>query len=181
LTSDHLAQLADARSRARRVLRAASGATLGGWTLAVFGVLTALCGLTDPPSLVLAGGMGAVAYNEFRGAAMLRGFELAAPVRLARGQAALAVLIAAYAVWRIGAAMRGPSSAGSSDPQVDAVLADMKLDGLVRSITVALYAGVGLTGAIVPGLTALYYRSRSKHLRSFLAQTPPWVVRAMRQ
>jgi hypothetical protein len=35
-------------------------------------------------------------------------------------------------------------------------------------------------GVVAPGLTALYYFSRARLIRTVLAQTPPWVVDAMR-
>lgn len=179
LTSDHFIVLADARQRARKVFRAASTATMSGWTTALFAAVTILFGLTDPLSLLLGAGMGAIAYNEFRGAALLRKFDLRAPNRLAIGQLAFGALIVGYAGWSIIGAVRGPSASGSSDPQVDAMLADMKVDGLVRTLSVALYAGVGLVGALVPGLTALYYRTRARHIRKFLSETPDWAVRAI--
>jgi len=179
LSSDHFVVLKDARVRGRKVFRAASVASFSGWTTGLFAALTILFGLTDPASLILGIGMGAVAFNEFRGAAMLRRFDLKGPTHLAIGQLALGVLIFGYAAWRLADTVLSRSAAGSGDPQVDAMLADMNVDGVVRAISAAIYAGVAVVGLAVPGLTAVYYRSRARHVREFLAQTPDWAVRAL--
>lgn len=186
LTSDHFAALADARVRARKVFRAASIATAGGWTTAIFAalalvvaLLSLFLGAADPASIALGAGMGGIAFNEFRGAALLRRFDVRAPKRLALGQLVFGAMICAYAGWSIAAAFRATPVVETTDPQVAEMLAEMNLDGISRSITVAVYSAVSLMGLVVPGVTALYYQTRARHVRLFLAGTPAWAVQAL--
>ena len=180
LSAEHLRELAEARVRARKVRRAAAFAALSGWTLAVFAFLT-LAGAVfgDLAALILGAALAAVAWNELRGAAMLRRFEPEGPRRLGYNQIALAVLIVAYAGWSLAGALRHPmlgTGAGATgDPQTDAMLGN-----LGTMVALALYGGMAVVGLIAPGLTALYYFTRGRMVRAMLDGTPEWVVQTMR-
>jgi hypothetical protein len=179
LTADHFRIIADARTRARKVFRAASIATVSGWLTAIFAAITILTSITSPAGLALGIGMALIAWNEFRGAALFRAFDLRGPRRLAIGQLALGAMVAAYAGWGVFATLTAPSVSGSSDPQVDAMLAEINLDGLYRSINLMIYAAIALAGILVPGLTALYYQTRAGCIRTFHTTTPGWAVQAL--
>jgi hypothetical protein len=164
----------------KRVRRASVVATISGWTLAIFGTLTLLGVLFgDLTALVLGIALGVCAFNELRGAAMLRRLDPRAPKRLGWNQVALAILIVGYAGWSLfEASNQSPlASVGGStgDPGMDQMLTS-----LTTSITYAVYAGVAAAGVLGPGLTALYYFTRAKHVRRVLDETPAWVRETLR-
>jgi len=166
--------------RAKKVRRAAGVATMSGWTMALFAILTAAGGLLgDLVSLALGLGLGVVAYNELRGAAMLRRFEERAALRLGWNQVGLGVLLVVYAGWSLVNALIHPiigSGAGATgDAQTDAMLG--RLSDL---IAVGMYGGIGVLGIIAPGLTACYYFTRGRVVRKVVEGTPGWVIQAMR-
>lgn len=147
--------------------------------MAVFAVVTlAMAVFGDVVGLVLGVGLGAAAYNELRGAAMLRRFEPRAARRLGYNQLGLGVLIVAYAAWSLIAALRSPSivpGGSTGDPNVDAMIGQ-----LAGPLTYGLYGGVAALGIIAPGLTAWYYFSRARVVNAMVSNTPPWVIEAMR-
>ena len=48
--------------------------------------------------------------------------------------------------------------------------------GLVHECVVALYVGVLLIAIFGSGLLAIYYFTREKYIRAYLAETPAWIV-----
>lgn len=179
LGPQHLAEIADARVRAAKIRRAASVATLSGWTLGFFAGCTAL-GVVfgDISSGVIALCLGIVAAIELRGASQIKAMNVNAPRMLAYNQLALAAVIVAYAGWSLwNATHTSPlASVGSTgDPDMD----DM-INGLNRTVSYGVYGLIALAGLLGPGLTALYYASRTKLIRAFLSSTPPWVVETLR-
>ncbi len=180
LSADHLRTLTEARTRSRKVRRAADVATLSGWTMALFAGLT-LLGALFGSLLSLAAGLGlaGVAYNELRGAAMLRRLDQRGARTLGYNQIALAVLIVGYAALSLVLQLRSSpleAMGGSSgDAQVDAMVTS-----ITSSVTYALYGGMAALGVIAPGLTAWYYFTRARVVREFLKHTPEWVVTTMR-
>lgn len=179
LSQEHLAALADARVRSAKVRRAASVATLSGWTMALFAGCTAL-GVVfgDISSLVISIGLGIVACNELRGAAMLRRFDLRGPRLLGFNQFGLGVLIVAYAGWSIISA--GHSSALASVGSTGDKDIDELVENLNTTITYGLYGSIAALGIIAPGLTAWYYFSRAKVVRAMVNSTPDWVIQTLR-
>jgi hypothetical protein len=180
LSPEHLTAIADARIRGRKIRRAASVAALSGWTMAIFAVITLVGGLFgDWVSLLLGAALGVVTFNELRGAAQLRRFEPAGARLLGYNQLGLAALLVLYAGYMLVYTLYHPllESAGQStgDAQMDAMLGDFS-----RTAGLVLYGGVALFGLIGPGLTALYYFTRAKLVRTMVAQTPPWVIEALR-
>lgn len=180
LSSHQLAELSVARTRARKIRRAAGVASFSGWSMMAFAGLTLLGALFGSVQAIVVGGaLGLVGWNELRGATMLRRFDERAPRLLGFNQIALGVLIVAYSAWSLWSGLSSPplASLGGStgDPEMDAMISD-----LARVITISLYATLAVVGVVVPGLTALYYFSRAKLLRAFESQTPAWVIQAMR-
>lgn len=164
----------------KKVRRAAGVATISGWTLAVFAGLTLLGVLFgDLTALVLGLALTVCAVNELRGASMLRRLDLRGPTTLGWNQVALGIVIVAYAGWSLYRAVQQPplASVGGStgDPEIDQMVTS-----LTTTVTYAFYAGLAATGVVAPGLTALYYFTRARHVRRVLDETPPWVIQTLR-
>lgn len=186
LSPENVAQLHAARSAMAKIRRAASIASFDGWTIGVFGALTLLVGLTDPTSIIMGLGLLAVAFVELRFGARLRQLEPGAARALGWNQIALGSLLVAYAAWRLTAVLHGRGGGGGgeyadiigSDPQLARMLEPV--EGLTRLVMTAVYTtliGVGLLGQ---GSLALYYFTRQAHVRTYLVQTPPWIIEMQR-
>ncbi len=183
MTPDDLKLVAEGRRRAASIRRAASVASVSGWTMGLFAALSLVGGcFGDIPSLIAGLALAGVAWNELAGAAMLRRFDLAAPKRLALNQLAASLLIVAYASWSIYANLHDPAlqeltSGGdfSSSPEIGEMVGRIS-----TMVTWGFYGGVALAGIIAPGLTALYYASRATHLRRLRDETPAWVIETLR-
>lgn len=179
LSPEHLLALEQARLRARKIRRAASVAFISGGTLAFFAFITLLGVIFgDLVSLLLAIGLGALAFNELRGGMKLRRFEPAAAKLLAYNQVALGALIFCYSVFALFAALRDPMTAaggGTGDANLDASIAQLSV-----ALSAAIYGSMAVIGIIGPGLSAWYYASREKYIRGMLTQTPDWVIQTLR-
>ncbi len=180
LSAADLQILADAKARGKKIRRAAGVAHASAWTLAVFGGLTMLAvAFGDFVALALGVLLCALAFNEFRGGAMLKRFDPRGARVLGFNQIALGVVIVAYASYSLSAALRDPalkSLAGSTgDPSTDALVRD-----LTDLVTYGLYGGMAVIGLIAPGLTALYYFSRAAIVRKVVSETPAWAIEAIR-
>ena len=177
LSAEHLNQLEAARTSARRIRRAVAVAGGDGWTVAAFAALTLLFGFGSTSSAVMAAGMGAVAFVELRAAARLRRFEADAARVLGWNQVALACLLVGYALWRIHDVLTGPSpyaAHAASDPQLGRMLEPV--ENLTRLISLAVYGAVIAVAVFFQGGMSLYYFTRARHVREYLAQTPAWVI-----
>jgi len=168
--------VADARARAARIHAAARVATFNGWTLAIMAGLSLLFAFTSVVALVMAVGLGWIAWNEFRGRARLRAFDPGGAVLLGRNQLALLALIAAYALYSIVKAFVVPIPYLAELEQIAG-----PVGGLARTLTVAVYAAVLVLTAVVQGLNARYYFARRRLIEEFRAQTPEWVVGLLRR
>jgi hypothetical protein len=179
LSLAQVGQIEEARRRGRKVRRAAWVAALSAWTIAVFAALSVAWGLLarDWWSLKLGAGMGCVAYFEFRGGRQLRRYEPRGALTLAYNQLVFGGMLVAYGLWQLVGVLRAGKSGGMStgDPALDATV--QELNYLVGSL---LYGGVALLGVLGPGLTAVYYISRGRVVKRFLAETPAWVVEVLR-
>jgi hypothetical protein len=189
LTPEHLDQLACAKLRARKVRKACGVAMFNGCTLAVLAGcsgLMALIGLMfgelDIIGLVMAVGLGLLAWNEFRGRAMLRRFELYGCQALGWNQLILMTMVIVYAAWMLSGALWGPS------PYDEAIAGESLLAGplgsinnLYKMISMAIYGGLIAGTLIFQGLNAFYYFTRRQHVEAYLSQTPEWVVELQRR
>jgi hypothetical protein len=158
-------------------------------TLAVFSgcsLLMSLLGLMfgefDIIGLGMGGGLALLAWNEFRGRAMLRRFELQSCHALGWNQVILMTMVIVYSAWMIGTALWGP---GVYD---EAIAAESTLAGplgsindLYKMIAIAIYGGLIVGTLLFQGLNALYYFTRRKHLEAYLSETPQWVLELQRR
>ena len=62
----------------------------------------------------------------------------------------------------------------ASDPQLGQML--QPVEDLTRSITYAIYAGLIAVAVFAQGGLSLYYFTRGKYVRAYVAQTPEWVL-----
>lgn len=174
LTPEQHEAVETARRLMRPIRRAAGVAAFGGWTSAIFAVLSLPFALGGGVALAAPVVLGLVAFNEFRGGALVRRLDGRGPLVLGLNQVFFGVCLCAYAGWQL---WKGPSAAltaaaSSGDPQVDALVA-----GLARTVHLSVYGGVLACGVLVPGLTGLYYLTRAGALRRARAGAPEWALR----
>ncbi|MCX5688702.1 MAG: hypothetical protein NTV94_02735 [Planctomycetota bacterium] len=182
LSDEHFRALSEARVRAKKVRRAAAVAVTSGWSMLFFAMLTLLGGLLgDMASLVMGLALAGLSVNELIGASMVRALNPAGARRLGFNQLVLGGLLVVYAGWSLWTNLQSPamgelSDELAADPQMQAVV------GQVSSmVTWVLYGGMAVFGLVVPGLTAVYYFSRARAIRSVIETTPEWVIEAMRR
>jgi hypothetical protein len=181
LSPQQITELIQARERGTKIRRAGTAAVFDGWMIAVFAVITALTGLTHVPSLLLGLGMMWVAWQEFRGARLLRRLQPSASRSLAKNQIVLAAILISYAIWQGYHGMTGAGSLTASaggDPQLTRLLGP--IDQLINLITLSVYGLLVLIAIFVQGGTALYYFTREKYVNAYLRQTPDWILNLQR-
>lgn len=176
LSPQHLQELAQAQASFSRIRNAVRWATFDAWTVASFAALTLVCGLFDASGFPLGIGLGVVAYIEFRAARRLRQLDPAAPRVLAINQLALMGILILYFAFQIYGAYTGDSvqrllrqAAPEMAPMLEQDLATY------RMMVVAFYLILIAAVVAAQGGTALYYASRARHLRDYIARTPAWV------
>lgn len=177
LSPEHLIELNTAHQRRGKLQRAAGVATFNGWTIGTFALLTTLCGISSPTSLVLGAGMAVVAFVEFRGAARLRRLDVAATRLLGFNQLALASLLILYAIWQIIGVLHDPSSYSQllgNDRQLLSMLGP--IEETTRQILLTVYGVMIAVVLLFQGGNALYYFSRGEHFRAYLRDTPAWIL-----
>jgi len=174
LTPQQMRELAEARAAHKYVRRAITVATFDGWTIAVFGIASCLCGIGDIPSMVVGLGLGGLAYIELRGAAQLRRLEQSAPRRLGFNQILLGTLLAMYSIWKIYQELHGPSPfnmLSQADPHMG-----KKFEDMAHSLSIAIYGCLIIFAVIAQGGAALFYFTREKYLRDYRQRTPAWIL-----
>ena len=193
LTVEHMQQLATADMRAKKLRSAAGVAMFNGITIAIFSGLSLLWGLgelaidgfnlgkLDWETFIVGAGLGVLAWNELRGRTLLRQFEPRATRVLGLNQLALLGLIVAYAAWMLGKALLGPNPYDEIIRR-EPMAADMLggIGGLYKTMSIAVYGALIVGTLIFQGLNAIYYFTRAKLLRGYLAETPAWVVELQR-
>lgn len=174
---ENLQELEAARKSARKVRRAVSVANFDGWTVAIFGALTLVMGLTDVTNIALGVGLGAVAFFELRNAGRLKRLDADAARVLGFNQLALATILILYACWELYVSSRSGGAAvalGVTDPDMAQMLGPVQ--DLTTMITHAVYGALILIAVFAQGSMALYYFTRVRIVRNYLAQTPDWIV-----
>lgn len=193
LTAEHLNQLAAADVRAKKLRSAGGVAMFNGIAIATFSGFSLLCGLgelaidgfdiskLDWWSFIMGIGLGLIAWNEFRGRRRLRQFDSRAPRLLGWNQLALLGLIVAYSAWMLAVALFGPNPYAEIMRQ-EPLAADMlgNIGDLYTKMSIAVYGALILGTLLFQGINALYYFTRAALLRSYLAETPAWVVELQR-
>ncbi len=123
-------------------------------------------------------GITTVAVIEFQGAGKFRRLDLKAPMVCGLNQLLFLAIIAAYCIWN----MLQPSSAlteATGSAEADAMLADVA--GVESSLMRGFYGLVLIGSILMQGLTAVYYFTRARLMRTYLRDTPPWVVELQRR
>ena len=177
LSPIQMAELTEAKVRAKKIRRAARTATFNTWTVGIFAAPSLVMGIFDLPTFLIGAGLGIVAYIESRGARMFRALDLGAPSLLGCNQIGLGALLVAYGIYGIVSTMSGPSYYEEqimSMPQLAPTLEP--LGELYQLISILVYGCIIVISIIFQGLTSWYYFSRARHLRDYLDQTPQWVV-----
>ena len=176
-------ELLQSKRDGKKVFRAARFAVGDGVIIALFAVVSFVAGLpTDWQNLLMGAVMGYIAFEEFRGARLMKRLDLRAPHVLGRNQVVFAFVLVIYAgVSLIMEAMgRGLSShlheAMAQLGQPD----DHSFDDVAKLIVHWLYGSLIAIGVLGQGGTAVYYFSREKVLREYLAKTPEWILDAQR-
>lgn len=183
LSPEQLAQWAQANRSARKVLGAAKVATFNGWTIGVFAALClpfAIFG--DFTSLVIGLGLGAVAWNEFRGRTLIRQFNMRGPRTLGWNQLALLGLLIGYCLWQIRVGLAGTDpyqEVLQSTPELGSMLGG--IEHLQKVLTLAVYGSIIALSLVFQGLNAVYYFSRARLMRAYLTQTPAWILEVQRE
>ncbi|HEX3355749.1 MAG TPA: hypothetical protein VHS31_02115 [Tepidisphaeraceae bacterium] len=174
----HLEQIAAARKRGKKIKRCASTALFSAWTIAIFGALTLITSIGSFYGMMLGAGMCVLSHYEFRGAKEVRRLDPTAPRRLARNQMIMCVLLLAYSVGSMHAALSGPSEidqALGSDPQVRQMLGS-SISDLEKEGAILLYCLVGVAAIVGCGGTAWYYATRKRYIEAYVRETPAWIV-----
>jgi hypothetical protein len=177
LSEQNLRELAEARKSLRKVGRAISVARFDGWTIAIFAGLTFLMGVTDLGNILMALGLGAVAYFELTGASRLRRLDGSAIRMLGFNQFGMAALLTLYALWRIHVELSGGGMITTmiqSDPMDAQVLGPWQNFG--HSLVIAFYGAVIAVAILGMGGMAWFYFSRRKYLEAYLTHTPQWII-----
>jgi len=194
LTAEHMQQLAAADIRAGKLRKAAGVAKFNGYTIAVFSVFSLMWGLgelaidgfnlgkLDWVSFIIGAGLGVLAWNELRGRKLLTRFDPRATRLLGLNQVALLGLIVAYAAWMLYQTATGQTELDQAIRQHGLGASDIAVSviALAKLLTELVYESlIGLT-IIFQGLNAVYYFTRAKLLRSYVAETPAWVIELQR-
>jgi hypothetical protein len=179
LTVEHRRELVAARDRSTSIRKAARVAAFNGWTTALIAALSAPFSLFSPVGLALTAGIAIVALNEFRGRKRLLNFDPNAARLLGWNQLGLLAMITAYSLWMLYASFNesGELSAQlKSYAELDQVLGSAGgFENLYKQIVLYFYGGVIALSALFQGGTALYYFSRRRLVKEYVAETPQWV------
>ena len=188
LTPEHLRALMLADQRGKKLRSAAGVAMFNGICIGVFSSLSllvvmgeAMFGEFDWVGVIMGIGLGVISWNEFRGRKLLQQFNPRAPAVLGWNQLALLGLIVAYAAWMMGVALLGANPYDEvmrREPMAAQMLGD--IGSLYKMLTLAVYGALIVGTLIFQGLNSLYYFTRARILRGYLAETPAWVVQLQR-
>lgn len=179
LDEQHYEQLRNAKSRRVKIDRAIGVASFNGWSIGVFAALSALFLLLsfDLLGLLITLGLGAVAYHEFKGRRMLRALNVSGPRLLGFNQIGFGVVVVAYCAWTLIAELAGPGAYAQTieeHPELAEILGST--EGLYRMVVVLVYGTAIALTIPYQALMAWYYFSRSKHMETYISQTPGWVT-----
>ncbi len=177
-SADHVQCLADAKARLKRIRRACGVARFDGNTLAIFAVLTLIFGFTSASGVVMGLGLGAIAWFELHQAKRLERLATDAPRALAVNQVMLASLLVVYALWCLLFPAALPAEVVSAARQLKSLGLDV--EELQASINSMVYLALIAVAIGAQGSLALYYWRREKMLKTYLEQTPEWVVAMQR-
>lgn len=174
LTPEHIRQIEDARTRSKKVRRAAGVAKGSGWSLAFFAFISLAAGLFgDVTSLVVGAALGILAFNELRGGKMIGRFDPHGARVLGWNQLVLGLVILAYSLWKL----THPESVGEASGNAEV---DEMVQNISSMVTYGLYGTLAVVGFLGCGLTAMYYFTRARIVREMVSGTPAWVLETMK-
>lgn len=176
-----LEELADARRRSGTIRTAVLIALIDGWSMAVFAGLSMLCGIFSPLNLVVGAVLGIVAWVELTAVSRVKRLDPTAARTLGFNQLALAGLMIGYAAYHL----MSPSAVsqgmlGAAGSPADLAAAGIDVEKLERRIRWIVYGAVIAVAVFAQGSLAVYYLSRGKKIRAFVADSPPWIVQMYR-
>jgi hypothetical protein len=187
LTGEHLQTLTLADQRAKKLRSAAGLAKFNGITIGTFGALSLMIvvgemmfGELDWLGTIMGIGLAVISWNEFRGRKLLQQFNARAPAVLGWNQLGLLALVVGYAVWMICAGFK------VANPDEERMLKELagtpmeSLANLPKMLASVMYRALIVITVMFQGLNSLYYFTRARILRDYLAQTPAWVVELQR-
>lgn len=175
LTPEQLALIAQATLRSKKLHRTQFVAALDTGFTACCALTTLLCGIFSLTALLLGLSLSLTALNGYRGLRLLKRWDLRAPRILAYNQLLLAGIVTLYALFCIYDASIHPPFAATTntDPELSSLL--QPYEHLTTRLVQGFYLAVIVGTLLTQGLTALYYWSRQKPLRTYLTETPEWI------
>jgi hypothetical protein len=181
LTTLNYRELATAKNALRKIRRAQSVAKFDGWSLAIFGLLTAALGFDSAWALI--GGLVLIVIGgiEIWGANRLGQLDPRCAIVLTLNQLVLGVLLVGYFSWQIYAASNGQgllSDVGRVDPEAAAQL--KQFGSMANQMAIGIYSILLAAGVAYSGAMALYFFTRGRHVRNYLLETPDWIVQMQR-
>lgn len=171
LTAEQRAALVAAEARMKPIRRAAAIATVNGWTLIVFGALTALLGLGSVYLMVVGVAVAAVGWRELRARDRLRALDPDGAKTLGWNQIVLLAVVAVYCVVAIVRTNAGGSTTSVSQLEELAGLPA----GYVAELTTTVYLGLLVVVCGFQALMARFHFARVSMLQEHLRDTPRWV------
>jgi len=141
--------------------RARAVARFNGFSALLLAAPALLFGLFSLTSLIVGVVLAGFGARELRLGRRLGGLDPDAPRALAVNQLALLAGVLLYCAWQTWTGLTGPTL-GERHPELRDMAAD--IDGLSRTLTVAVYATVAALSLVFQGLNAWYYASRRPHV-----------------
>ena len=176
-------ELAAATARWRKLRRLAAYGAVDGWSLAIFGALTLICGgYGSAAGLMVSFALLGSGIFEIYTVRQLRRLNPSAVIRMASNQLVLAAALILYGLINLFQSRHG----GGLPAEIQQALAQAGASGgdandQVSDIMQVFYLILIAFALLVQGGTALYYLSRRKHLQRYLEQTPDWIQQMQRE
>jgi hypothetical protein len=179
LTDQQLKDLAQARTRSKKIRRAGLVASMDAWTTACFAGLTLLGNLSGfaLPATLLGIGMCVVSFHSFRGRRLLQNLDPAAPQILGYNQLFFTICLLVYGACSLYQSMSGPAPFAdtiAAAPETKDIL--LPYQDMARTLNLVVAVCVIGAGVIATTSASLYYFSRAKTLRTYIEQTPHWIL-----
>lgn len=171
ISAEQQEEFADAGKKLAKILRAGKIAAVSGWTLVVFGVLSALLGLFSLTGMLVAGALLALGWNELRGRALLVALDPQGARVLGWNQLAIIGLVVVYCLWQLYSSLAHPNPQMAELEELVGIEPE-----LVAQLTILVYGSVMVITAVAQGLLSRWHFAREKQLKTYLEETPAWIV-----
>jgi protein-S-isoprenylcysteine O-methyltransferase Ste14 len=177
-TPQQMQELVVARVAMKSIRRAIFMAQTDGWSLAVFALLSLVCGFSSLTAILVGLGLGVVAFVELRTIPRLKQLDPKSPQTLGYNQLALAGILICYAVWNLLFPSGMSQDIINSAPELQS--AGFDLGTMESQINHLIYFALIIVALGAQGSLALFYFRRTKIIQSYLANTPAWIVEMQR-